>query len=81
MKVVCDRDERNGILDVRHSSEAAGVRLDVAGDGTGNVRIHTLSFEIKPQMGVKEGKGDVCVMGRQGLDCLSATFAKLFIPW
>src|SRR5262249_38975984 len=72
----------NGILDVRHSSGTGGVRLDVSDAGTGNVKIHSLDYDIRAQLGVKEGnKGDVCVMGNKGLDCLSFAFAKLLIPW
>jgi hypothetical protein len=72
----------NGILDVRHSSGVGGVRLDVSNSGSGNVKIHTPPFEIKAQLGVKDGdKGDVCVMGGKGLVCLSAAFVKTFIPW
>jgi hypothetical protein len=72
----------SGILDVRHKSGNGGVRLEVAPDGTGAMKIHSPPFEIKAQMGVKEGgKGDVCVMGGKGNICLSGIAIKSFIPW
>lgn len=72
----------NGILDVRNKSAEGGVRLEVAPDGAGTVKIHTPPFDIKAQMGVKEGgKGDVCVEGSRGLICLSGIAIKNFIPW
>lgn len=76
-------DQRgNGILDIRHKSGSGGVRLEVADDGTGTMKIHALPFEIKAQIGVKEGgKGDVCVEGSKGLICLSGIAIKNFIPW
>lgn len=72
----------NGIVDVRHSAGVGGVRLDVGDNGAGNLKIHTPPFEIMAQMGIKEaGRGDVCVMGRKGLLCLSGVAAKSLIPW
>ena len=72
----------SGILDVRHKSGNGGVRLEVAPDGTGTMKIHSPPFEVKAQMGVKEGgKGDVCVMGGKGNICLSGIALKSFIPW
>jgi hypothetical protein len=72
----------NGILDVRNKAAEGGVRLEVLPDGGGTVKIHTPPFEIKAQMGVKEGgKGDVCVEGSRGLVCLSGIAIKNFIPW
>jgi hypothetical protein len=72
----------NGIVDVRHSSGVGGVRLDVSGTGAGNLKIHTPPFEIMAQIGLKEGgRGDVCVMGKKGLLCLSGVAAKSLIPW
>jgi hypothetical protein len=72
----------NGIVDVRHSTGVGGVRLDVSETGAGNVKIHTPPFEIMAQIGLKEGgRGDVCVMGRKGLICLSGVAAKSLIPW
>jgi hypothetical protein len=72
----------NGSVDVRHSSGVGGVRLDVSETGAGNLKIHTPPFEIMAQMGLKEGgRGDVCVMGRKGLICLSGVAAKSLIPW
>ena len=72
----------SGILDVRHKSGDGGVRLEVAPDGTGAMKIHSPPFEVKAQMGVKEGgKGDVCVMGGKGNICLSGIAIKSFIPW
>jgi hypothetical protein len=75
-------DHGNGIVDVRHSSGVGGVRLDVSETGAGNLKIHNPGFEIMAQMGLKEeGRGDVCVMGRKGLICLSGIAAKSLIPW
>ena len=72
----------NGIVDVRHGTGVGGVRLDVAETGAGNLKIHTPPFEIMAQIGLKEGgRGDVCVMGRKGLICLSGVAAKSLIPW
>jgi len=72
----------NGIVDVRHSAGVGGVRLDVSDNGSGNLKIHTPPFEIMAQMGMKEGgRGDVCIMGRKGLLCLSGVAAKSLIPW
>jgi hypothetical protein len=75
-------DHGNGIVDVRHSSGVGGVRLDVSETGAGNLKIHNPSFEIMAQIGLKEeGRGDMCVMGRKGLICLSGIAAKSLIPW
>jgi hypothetical protein len=72
----------NGIVDVRHSAGVGGARLDVGDNGAGNLKIHAPPFEIMAQMGLKEGgRGDVCVMGRKGLLCLSGVAAKSLIPW
>ena len=72
----------NGIVDVRHGTGVGGVRLDVAETGAGNLKIHTPPFEIMAQIGLKEGgRGDVCIMGRKGLICLSGVAAKSLIPW
>jgi hypothetical protein len=72
----------NGILDVRNNAAEGGVRLEVLPDGSGTVKIHTPPFNIKAQMGIKEGgKGDVCVEGAKGLVCLSGIAIKNFIPW
>ena len=46
------------------------------------MKIHNPNFEIMAQIGLKEeGRGDVCVMGRKGLICLSGIAAKSLIPW
>jgi len=75
-------DHGSGIVDVRHSAGVGGVRLDVSETGAGNLKIHSPPFEIMAQMGLKEaGRGDVCVMGRKGLLCLSGVAAKSLIPW
>jgi hypothetical protein len=72
----------NGIIDVRHSTGVGGVRLDVSDNGAGNLKVHTPPFEIMAQIGLKEaGRGDICVMGRKGLICLSGVAAKSLIPW
>lgn len=72
----------NGIVDVRHGTGVGGVRLDVSETGAGNLKVHTPPFEIMAQIGIKEaGRGDVCVMGRKGLLCLSGVAAKSLIPW
>lgn len=75
-------DHGSGIVDVRHSAGVGGVRLDVSESGAGNLKIHSPPFEIMAQIGLKEaGRGDVCVMGRKGLLCLSGVAAKSLIPW
>jgi len=75
-------DHGSGIVDVRHSAGVGGVRLDVSETGAGNLKIHTPPFEIMAQMGLKEsGRGDVCIMGKKGLLCLSGVAAKSLIPW
>lgn len=75
-------DHGSGIVDVRHSAGVGGARLDVSESGAGNLKIHSPPFEIMAQMGLKEaGRGDVCVMGRKGLLCLSGVAAKSLIPW
>jgi hypothetical protein len=75
-------DHGSGIVDVRHSAGVGGVRLDVSETGAGNLKIHSPPFEIMAQIGLKEGgRGDVCVMGRKGLLCLSGVAAKSLIPW
>lgn len=72
----------HGIVDVRHGTGVGGVRIDVSDTGAGNLKIHTPPFEIMAQIGLKEGgRGDVCVMGRKGLICLSGVAAKSLIPW
>jgi hypothetical protein len=72
----------NGSVDVRPGTGVGGVRLDVSETGAGNLKVHTPPFEIMAQIGIKEaGRGDVCVMGRKGLLCLSGVAAKSLIPW